>query len=87
MATLADFIARCEGVNTVLITAPIKNDYFITVRSRKPDRHAGELAEALTSGLGSGGGMLNALREVFLKQMNPATKTYKTNCFAGGKAY
>jgi nanoRNase/pAp phosphatase (c-di-AMP/oligoRNAs hydrolase) len=56
MATLADFIARCEGVNTVLITAPIKNDYFITVRSRKPDRHAGELAEALTSGLGSGGG-------------------------------
>lgn len=56
MAVLADFIARCEGLTTVLITAPIGNDYFITVRSRKPGWHAGELAEALTSGLGSGGG-------------------------------
>ena len=56
MATLADFIARCEGLNTVIISSPIENDYFITVRSRQPDRHAGELAEALTSVLGSGGG-------------------------------
>jgi nanoRNase/pAp phosphatase (c-di-AMP/oligoRNAs hydrolase) len=56
MAVLADFIARCEGLTTVLITAPIGNDYFITVRSRKPGWHSGELAEALTSDLGSGGG-------------------------------
>jgi hypothetical protein len=34
----------------------IVNDFFITVRSRNSDRHAGELAQALTSGSGSGGG-------------------------------
>lgn len=56
MAVLADFIARCEGLNSLLITATINDNYFITVRSRKADSHAGELAEALTSGIGSGGG-------------------------------
>ena len=56
MAVLADFIARCEGLNAVLIAASIGNDYFITVRSRKPGWHAGKLAQALTAGLGSGGG-------------------------------
>lgn len=56
LAGLADFIVRCEGLNTVLITAVIGNDYFITVRSLKPERHAGELAQALTSSIGSGGG-------------------------------
>jgi len=56
MAVLADFIARCEGLKAVLITAPIGERYFITVRSQMPGRHAGELAGALTSGLGSGGG-------------------------------
>lgn len=56
MAVLADFIARCEGLNALLITAIINDNYFITVRSKKPDRHAGELAEALTAGFGSGGG-------------------------------
>lgn len=56
MAALADFIARCEGLKAVLITAPIGDRYFITVRSQMPGRHAGELAGVLTSGLGSGGG-------------------------------
>jgi len=56
MAGLADIIVRCDGLNSVLITAPIEDRYFITVRSQKPDRHAGELAQALTSGLGTGGG-------------------------------
>jgi len=56
MAVLADFIARCEGLTAVLIAASTGNDYFITVRSRTPDWHAGKLAQALTSGLGSGGG-------------------------------
>lgn len=42
IAVLADFIARCEGLTAVLITAPIGNNYFITVRSRTPDWHAGK---------------------------------------------
>jgi phosphoglycolate phosphatase len=56
MAVLADFIARCEGLSAVLIATSIGNNYFITLRSRTPDWHAGKLAQALTSGLGSGGG-------------------------------
>jgi phosphoglycolate phosphatase len=56
MAVLADFIARCEGLAAVLIAASIGNDYFITVRSRTSDRNAGKIAQALTSGIGSGGG-------------------------------
>jgi nanoRNase/pAp phosphatase (c-di-AMP/oligoRNAs hydrolase) len=56
MAVLADFIARCEGLSAVLIAASIGNNYFITVRSRTPDWHAGKIAQVLTSGLGSGGG-------------------------------
>ena len=56
MAVLADFIARCEDLKHVLITAAVGNNFFVTVRSKIPGHHAGKLAELLTAGLGSGGG-------------------------------
>ncbi|MDA8138069.1 MAG: DHH family phosphoesterase [Desulfobacteraceae bacterium] len=56
MAGLADILIRCDEVHAVLLVARIGNDCFITVRGRSQDRHAGELAEALTRAMGSGGG-------------------------------
>lgn len=56
MAGLADLLIRCEEVNAVLVTAPIGGHCFLSVRSTRPNHHAGDMAAALTEGLGSGGG-------------------------------
>lgn len=55
---MSDFLLRCRGISWTMVTALHDGRFVFSIRTKVAHRSAGEIARAISDGLGDGGGHL-----------------------------